>query len=173
TGHESVVIAEWPQAENARADAAAEATVAELQRIVTEVRRFRGDQGVKPGQRVPARIIEETGSVVADHEDAFRSLTRLDRPGEAFSPTARVVVGAVTVELDLSDAVDVEAERRRLTKDLANERKALEQANRKLSNEQFLAKAPEAEVAKVRRRRSDAEADIARLEAQLAQLPTT
>ena len=173
TGHESVVIAEWPQAENARADAAAEATVVELQRIVTEVRRFRGDQGVKPGQRVPARIIEETGSVVADHEDAFRSLTRLDRPGEAFSPTARVVVGAVTVELDLSDAVDVEAERRRLTKDLANERKALEQANRKLSNEQFLAKAPEAEVAKVRRRRSDAEADIARLEAQLAQLPTT
>ena len=36
-----------------------------------------------------------------------------------------------------------------------------------------MAKAPEAEVAKVRRRRSDAEADIARLEAQLAQLPTT
>jgi valyl-tRNA synthetase len=76
----------------------------------------------------------------------------------------------VRYHADLSGAVDIEAERRRLTKDLAVERKALEQSVRKLDNEQFLAKAPEAEVDKVRARRVSAEAEIARLEAQLGRL---
>ncbi|RIQ37829.1 valine--tRNA ligase [Jiangella rhizosphaerae] len=173
TGAESLVVAEWPAPDAARRDAAAEATVAELQRLVTEVRRFRSDQGLKPGQKVPARVTAgaSDGFVFAEHEAAFRSLTRLTEPSGAFTATAQVVVGAVTVELDLSGAVDVEAERKRLSKDLANERKALEQAVRKLGNEQFLAKAPESEVEKVRGRRTAAEAEIARLEAQLAGLP--
>ncbi|HEU5159386.1 MAG TPA: valine--tRNA ligase [Streptosporangiaceae bacterium] len=172
TGQETLVTAAWPAPDPARRDSAAEATVAELQRLVTEVRRFRSDQGLKPGQRVPARlVVPAEASVLTGHEAAFRSLTRLEAASDGFTATARVVVGSVTVEVDLSGAVDVEAERRRLTKDLANERKALEQATRKLDNEQFLAKAPEAEVDKVRARRTTAEAEIARLEAQLAGLP--
>nr|WP_240723155.1 valine--tRNA ligase [Haloactinopolyspora alba] len=171
TGDESVMVAEWPEAQPGWTDTAAEQTVVELQRIVTQVRRFRSDQGLKPGQRVPARFTESTGRVVSEHEESFRSLTKLTRPeADGFHATASVVVGEVTVELDLSGAVDVEAERRRLTKDLEAERKALEQAERKLDNEQFLAKAPEAEVDKVRGRRSAAESEIARLEAQLAAL---
>ncbi|SEF18318.1 valine--tRNA ligase [Jiangella alba] len=171
TGHESLVVADWPQPDASRHDPAAEATVAELQRLVTEVRRFRSDQGLKPGQKVPAQVIDAGASVLSGHDAAFRSLTRLTAPEDGFAATAQVVVGAVTVELDLSGAVDVEAERKRLSKDLANERKALEQALRKLGNEQFLAKAPEPEVDKVRGRRTAAEAEIARLEAQLAGLP--
>ncbi|TDE00036.1 valine--tRNA ligase [Jiangella asiatica] len=174
TGQETVVTAAWPAADRSRRDPAAEATVAELRRLVTEVRRFRSDQGLKPGQRVPARLVLAADTpALTDHEAAFRSLTRLEPEADGFSATARVVVGSVTVEVDLSGAVDVEAERRRLTKDLSNERKALEQAARKLDNEQFLAKAPEAEVDKVRTRRTTAEAEIARLEAQLAALPQT
>jgi valyl-tRNA synthetase len=80
-------------------------------------------------------------------------------------------VGAVRIDLDTSDAIDVGAERRRLDKDLAVARKELAQAAAKLDNEQFLAKAPEAVIARIRDRRVAAEADIARLEAQLAALP--
>ena len=75
TGGESVVIADWPTADTARADRAAEADVLALQAIVTEVRRFRSDQGVKPSQRVPARI---TGAGSA--EAPARALLRLDEP---------------------------------------------------------------------------------------------
>lgn len=173
TGQESLVVADWPAPDASRHDPAAEATVAELQRLVTEVRRFRSDQGLKPGQRVPARVSAAVTDAFTftEHEAAFRSLTRLTSPEDGFTATAQVVVGAVTVELDLSGAVDVEAERKRLSKDLATERKALEQATRKLDNEQFLAKAPESEVEKVRNRRTAAETEIARLEAQLAGLP--
>ncbi|WP_205856986.1 valine--tRNA ligase [Phytoactinopolyspora endophytica] len=169
TGAESVVVAPWPAAETARTDAAAESGVVELQRLVTEIRRFRSDQGLKPGQRVAARLDGVTG-VLAGHEAEIRSLTKLNIPDDGFMSTASVTVGDVTVELDLSGAVDVEAERKRLTKDLGVERKALEQSERKLGNEQFLAKAPETEVEKVRARKIAAESEIARLEAQLERL---
>jgi valyl-tRNA synthetase len=75
------------------------------------------------------------------------------------------------VELDLSGAIDVAAERARLTKDLAAARKEIDGAQAKLANEGFLAKAPEAVVAKIRARLADAEADVARIGAQLESLP--
>jgi len=171
TGGESVVVADWPAADPSYADAEAEAEVAVMQRLVTEVRRFRNDQGLKPGQRVPARLHAGPHGPVVAHEDEVRSLLRLERPADGFSVTASVQVGSVTVELDLSGAVDVAAERRRLDKDLAAARRELEQTTAKLGNEQFLAKAPDQVVERIRDRRATAEAEIARLEGQLAALP--
>jgi valyl-tRNA synthetase len=171
TGRETVVTAPWPVAEPAWADVDAEAAVGEVQRLVTEVRRFRNDQGLKPRRRVAARITTGADGPVALHEVEIRSLTWLDRAGDGFAPTASLQVGAVRIDLDTSDAIDVGAERRRLDKDLAVARKELAQAAAKLDNEQFLAKAPEAVIARIRDRRVAAEADIARLEAQLAALP--
>jgi valyl-tRNA synthetase len=181
TGGESVVVAPWPAATGLAADPAAEAEVAALQELVTEVRRFRADQGLRPGQRVAARLGGIDGTPLAAHAAQVRSLARLDDAGEGFAPSASLVVGVgggetgnvagVTVELDLSGAIDVAAERKRLEKDLAAARKEREQAQAKLGNEQFVAKAPEAVVDKIRGRLSGAEADVARLEGQLAALP--
>ncbi len=170
TGGESVVVADWPEADPSYADPEAEAEVAQVQRLVTEVRRFRNDQGLKPGQRVSARLHGADRPVRA-HEAELRSLLRLEAPTDGFAATASVQVGSVTVELDLSGAVDVAAERRRLDKDLAAARKELEQTTAKLGNEQFLAKAPEPVVDRIRGRRAAAEGEIARLEGQLAALP--
>ena len=171
TGQETVVTAPWPVAEPAWADPDAEAAVGEVQHLVTEVRRFRNDQGLKPRRRVAARIAAGADGAVALHEVEIRSLTWLDRPGDGFAPTASLHAGAVRIDIDTSDAIDVGAERRRLDKDLAAARKELAQAAAKLDNEQFLAKAPEAVIARIRDRRVVAEADIARLEGQLAALP--
>lgn len=170
TGGETVLTAPWPAAEPARADRDAEAVVESLQRLVTEVRRFRADQGLKPGQKVAAEL-EWGGSPLAAHEEGVRALLRLTAPGDGFSATASLPVEGVAVRLDTAGAIDVAAERKRLEKDLAAARKEVDQANRKLGNEAFMAKAPEAVVAKNRDRLAQAEADIARLESQLAALP--
>jgi valyl-tRNA synthetase len=77
----------------------------------------------------------------------------------------------VTVELDLSGAIDVAAERNRLEKDRAAAEKERAQARAKLGNEQFLAKAPPPVVAKIRERLAAADADITRITAQLGALP--
>nr|WP_242384270.1 valine--tRNA ligase [Thermobispora bispora] len=169
TGRESIMIAPWPAASPELADPAAEQEIAELQELVTQVRRFRADQGLKPSSRVAARL-NLAGTALAPHEPAIRSLVRLDPPGEGFTPTARLEVGAVTVEIDTAGAIDLAAERRRLEKDLAAARKEYAQASGKLANEQFLAKAPAEAVEKVRRRAAQAQEEIARLEARLAAL---
>ncbi len=168
TGRESVVVAEWPVADSSRADAAATAEISAVQAVVTDVRRFRSDQGVKPAQRVPARL-----SGAGTGETAIRWLLRLDVPADGFTPTATLTTaGGVLVELDLTSAIDVGAERARLNKALEAARKELATNSAKLADEAFTAKAPEAVIAKVRDRVSAAQADVARIEAALAALPS-
>jgi valyl-tRNA synthetase len=171
TGRESVVIAAWPTADEALRDPAAEAEILALQEAVTEVRRFRADQGVKVGQRVAARLA--LSGALAAHEAEIRALARLTEPGDraGFQATATLQTAQATVELDLSGAIDVAAERTRLTKDFAAARKEIEGAQAKLANEGFLAKAPEPVVAKIRTRLVDAQADVDRITAQLDSLP--
>ncbi|MFI5650258.1 valine--tRNA ligase [Streptomyces anulatus] len=169
TGRESIVIAEWPGDSGFRDDAA-EKEIELVQQVVTEVRRFRNDQGLQPGQKVPAELTL-TGTELAPHEAAIRQLLRLQPAGDGFQATASLPVAGATVALDLSGTIDVPAERKRLTKDLDAAQKEKAQATGKLGNEAFLAKAPDNVVDKIRGRLSKAEADIERIGAQLAALP--
>ncbi|MET7856683.1 valine--tRNA ligase [Streptomyces sp. NPDC005318] len=169
TGGESLVVADWPKDSGFR-DEAAEQEIALVQQVVTEVRRFRSDQGLQPGQKVPAELTL-TGTALAPHEAAIRQLLRLQPAGDGFHATASLPVAGATVALDLSGTIDVEAERKRLTKDLGAAEKEKAQANAKLGNEAFLAKAPDNVVDKIRTRLTKADADIARITAQLANLP--
>ncbi|MGW0858112.1 valine--tRNA ligase [Streptomyces sp. NPDC002690] len=169
TGGESVVVADWPKDSGFR-DEAAEAEIELVQQVVTEVRRFKGDQGLKAGQKVPARLTL-TGTALAPHEAAIRQLLRLQPAEEGFHATATLPVAGAQVALDLSGTIDVEAERKRLTKDLGAAEKEKAQAEGKLGNEAFLAKAPDNVVEKIHARLAKANADIERITAQLANLP--
>jgi valyl-tRNA synthetase len=167
----SVTVAPWPVAEPARIDDAAEAELEMLQRVVTEVRRFRADQGLKPGQRVAATLDGLVAAGIGAHEALIRALVRLDEPAGGFAATGTIAVaGGVTVALDTRGTIDVAAERARLAKDRAAAEKEITQANGKLGNEAFLGKAPDAVVAKIRERLAVAEADLVRIDAALAAL---
>jgi valyl-tRNA synthetase len=166
TGEDSVMVAAWPT--YSFTDVAAEAEITSVMRLVTEIRRFRSDQGLKPGQRVPARL--SGSAVLARHEEGVRSLLRLTPAGAGFAASASVEAEGVTVELDLAGVVDVAAERRRMEKDLAAARAEAEQTSRKLGNESFTGKAPAEIVEKTRQRLEAANADITRLEQRLAAL---
>jgi valyl-tRNA synthetase len=170
TGRESLVVAAWPVAATECLDAAAEAEVGALQELVTEVRRFRSDQGLPPGKRVPARVAGLPPALAA-HEAEIRALATLNPAGPDFASSSTVTVGGVRIDLDLHGAIDVEAERKRLDRDLAAARKDLAQAQAKLGNAQFLAKAPDQVVTTIRGRAVRAETDIARLTTSLAALP--
>jgi len=173
TGGESLVIAEWPVVDKALIDDAAEAELGALQRVVTEVRRFRSDQGLKPAQRVHARFGWPTGAGagLAAHDGLIRSLVRLDEPEEGFLPTATLTLsGGVAVELDTRGTIDVAAERARLGKDRATAEKEKAAAEAKLGNADFLAKAPEPVVTKIKERLAAAEAELVRIDAALVAL---
>jgi valyl-tRNA synthetase len=171
TGKESVVVADWPAARGTARDNRAASRIEGVQRLVTEIRRFRSDQGVKPGQRVPARLSGVDGAGLAALGSAVHTLARLEPAGESFTPGASLEVGlpagTITVELDLSGTVDVAAERKRLAKDLAAAEKELAQTEAKLNNPQFADRAPADVVAKIKARRELAVAEISRIQARL------
>ena len=166
TGQETLVTAQWPEAQKNHVDKKSEALVGELQKIVTEVRRFRNDQGVKPSQKIPGRFIAP--SDVTAYATAMAFLLKLEL--KDFTPSASVEIGSMKVELDLSGTVDVVAERARLEKDLLTAQKDMKTAEVKLSNEGFMAKAPENVVAEIKERMVATSADIERITAQLAAL---
>jgi valyl-tRNA synthetase len=168
TGEDSVMMAAWPT--YSYRDPMAEAEVGSVMRLVTELRRFRSDQGLRPGQRVPARLAGISATPLAGHEEAVRSLLRLTAPGDGFAPSATLAVEGVTVQLDLAGTVDLAAERARLDKDLAAARKDAAAMTAKLGNSAFTDKAPADVVIKSRERLAAAEADIARLQARLTTL---
>ncbi len=180
TGGESVMIAAWPSglvtgeagAVAGYADPEAEAEIESLMRLVTAVRRFRADQGLRPTQPVPAVFGGIGGTRLAPHERSIRSLLRLSEPGDgvAFTPNASVEAESVTVELDTSAGIDIAAERRRLEKDLAAAVTDAGVSERKLANKSFVDKAPAEVVAKSRDRLAAAQAEIARLAERLAAL---
>lgn len=174
TGGESVVIADWPQATGQAADQDAAQRIADTQRLVTEIRRFRSDQGLADKQKVAAKLIGMDAAGLTELERSIADLARLTAPGDDFAASASVEVrlsgATVTVQLDTSGAVDLDAERRRLEKDLAAAQKELAGTTAKLGNEAFLAKAPEQVVDKIRTRRDVAAAEVERISARLAEL---
>ncbi len=176
TGGESLVIAEWPTPAVDSLDQVAAQRIVDMQRLITEVRRFRSDQGLKPSQKVAARIVGVSEADLDGQISAVTSLARLTEPAEDFAATASVEVrlskATVVVELDTSGTVDLVAERARLVKDLAAAEKELAQTTGKLGNEAFLAKAPDAVVDKIRTRQSIAQEEIARITARIESMGT-
>ena len=177
TGGDTLCTAAWPTDDDTNGGAAtddvARRRIADQEKLITEIRRFRSDQGVKPSQKVPARI-DFAAVDLSGQEDAVRSLARVDAPAETFAASASIEVrlsqGTVVVELDTSGAVDKDAERKRLEKDLAAAQKELDTTAKKLANEAFLAKAPEAVVQKIRNRQQVAQEECARITARLEEL---
>jgi valyl-tRNA synthetase len=168
TGGESLVIAEWPTAELSYLDKSAEALVAQMQAVITEVRRFRNDQGVKATAKIPGRLT--TTGELAKYASAMGFVLKLE--AKEFTPTASFEIGSVKCELDLSGTVDIAAERARLTKDLATAQKDQQTAQVKLGNEGFMAKAPMEVVVEIKERLVKTQSEIERITVALAALPS-
>lgn len=151
--------ATYPAADETLLDEAAEAAVGRAIGAVTAVRGWRDRVGVRPGAVLPARLpagYEDVASLVA-------ALARLDLAGGEGAPIAGVAVPGGAADLLPSDEVDLEAARARVAAERERLQAEIRRAEGKLSNEKFVAKAPEAVVQEERDK-------LARLRAELGQL---
>ena len=167
TGGETLVTAAWPKSNLENRSDASKAIVAQLQDLTTEIRRFRNDQGIKTSAKIGANFIGLDS--LSKYEAAIRFVCRIE-PIQG-SPSAAIEVGKLKIEFDLTGAIDVVAERARLTKDLATAEKDRATAKVKLENDGFMAKAPIEVVQEIRERLAQTTADIESITAQLAALP--
>ncbi|WP_156813060.1 valine--tRNA ligase [Corynebacterium caspium] len=177
TEQESVVTAAWPTEADTNGgvatDEIAARRIADAEKLVTELRRFRADQGVKPSQRVPAQM-DLAAADLLEQEEMIRAFGRLEQPAADFKASASIEIRLSTttleVTLDTSETVDKEAERKRLEKDLTAAQKELDTTGAKLSNPNFVDRAPEAVVAAMKERRQIAQEEFQRISARLEAL---
>ncbi|MDA2998150.1 MAG: valine--tRNA ligase [Actinomycetota bacterium] len=169
TNNESLMIASWPKSDLSAQDQESVKLVAKMQEIVTEIRRFRNDQGIKSSAKVNAKFTGLEAAGLESYESALRHIVKCEAGGDKF--TAKTQIGNVTVEFDLTGAIDLVAERSRLSKDLQTAQKDRDTAKVKLDNEGFMAKAPMEVVTEIRERLAQTTEDIARITALLEKLP--
>ena len=169
TDGQSLMIADWPKSDPASQDKRSVELVTKMQEIVTEIRRFRNDQGIKSTAKIAAKFtgLEKVG--LADYEAALRSIVKCELTEGNF--TAKTQVGGVVIEFDLTGAIDLVAERARLGKDLQIAQKDRDTAKVKLDNTGFMAKAPAEVVDEIKTRLAQTSDDIERLTALLEKLP--
>jgi valyl-tRNA synthetase len=152
----SIMVAPFPTAQTELIDPAAEAEMNLLMEVITSVRNLRGEMNISPGTKVPIQFYsanEAALAALAHHTRSLEILAKID--GLAFNPAgerpqaaAKAVVTDVELYLPLAGLIDFAEEDRRLTKEMDKISKDLTTAQRKLANEDFMAKAPAEVVAK-------------------------
>ena len=173
-GKDSLMVAEWPTATGTVA-ADAEAEFGAIQDLVTQVRRFRSQNDVAPSKRFPITVASAHADVFRSQATTITSLAGLDAVEvvdqlAAADGTSRIVLADGEAQVSLAGLIDVAAERERIAKEIEKARADLGKVRGKLGNENFVAKAPAAVVAKERARAEALEAAIATLEEQDAKL---
>ena len=172
----SLAIASWPVVTEAHEDPGAEVALGTVQEIVTAIRQFRSKHGISPKDRFPAAagVRGELAEVVRSQADAALRLAGVtlevvDANRAQVTGTTRVALTKGWVELS-ADLFDAGAERERLTKQRADLEATLARASKKLANEGFLAKAAPEVVAQEREKHDRLVAQLAEVDAQLAEL---
>ncbi|HLO94557.1 MAG TPA: valine--tRNA ligase, partial [Burkholderiaceae bacterium] len=147
----------------------------QLKAVVGTCRSLRSEMGLSPAERVPLLVAGGQG-FIAEAAPLIRTLAKLAEvqlvDDAAFEQAAAALPVLVHGEarLALKVEIDVEAERARLGKEIARLDGEITKANAKLSNESFVARAPEAVVAQERQRVAEFGATLERLKAQAARL---
>ena len=177
---EACIAAAWPAPAD-RSDAALEA-FGLVQDVVTAIRQIRARYNVPPGQKITAVVRASEGQssarldavaqdpAVADAVERLAGLDALAFGADKPQASATAVAGRVEVFVPLAGMIDLDVERKRLQALIDDKRGFLGGVERKLANEAFTSRAPEAVVAKERQKAADAQAEIAALQANLADL---
>ena len=170
-----LALADWPNL-NGLEDADADAELGWLIEVITSVRSIRAEMNVPAGAKLQLVMVgagDETLRRVVAGTSLITRLARLDAitpqtevPGES----AQFVVGETTFALPLSGVIDLGVERARLEKEVGKLDGEVAQIDKKLGNEQFVAKAPEEVIEEQRARREAAVERRRRIEDALARL---
>ncbi|WP_439600394.1 valine--tRNA ligase [Devosia sp.] len=170
-----LIISEWPQLAGLE-DPEAQAELDWLVSLISGIRSVRQEMNVPAGAKVKLLVVgagETTGTRVEANLSALTRLARLesvDYTSDVPRDSAQLILGEATFVLPLAGVIDLDAERGRLKKDIAKETVEIDKIDKKLSNEQFLAKAAEEVIEEQRSRRAEAEDRRARLTEALSRL---
>ena len=164
-----LILASWPDLAAPPDAAAASAEMNWMIELIKGVRSVRAEMNVPAGAKIPLVLTGASATAKARLErnrDVILTLARLTSADAAEAlpkGSAQFVLEEATVALPLGDVIDFAKERARLEKDLKKAQEEIARFDAKLSNEQFVSKAPEDVLTEQREKRAEAAALASRL----------
>ena len=165
---ESLMVTLIPEAGSV--DNAFLARFAQTQEIISAIRNIRTSKNLSPREE----LVLEVAPSYADDMDAvlmkLANLTEIRRSEEKSEGSISFVIGTDEFAVPMANLINAEEEIKKLEEDLEYQKKFLLGVEKKLSNENFVARAPEQVIALERKKKADAESRIQTIEQSLKQL---
>ncbi|GAA4871746.1 valine--tRNA ligase [Ferrimonas pelagia] len=175
-GADTIMLQQYPQFDDALTDEQAMIELEWVKKFIVAVRNVRGELNVAPSKPLNVLLKNASADELARVEANRIMLTKLANlesitvlEGEAPMSTTQII-GEMELLIPMAGLIDVDAEFARIDKQIAKLAQDAERVEKKLGNQGFLAKAPEAVVAKEQAKLDGAKRDIAKLEEQKEQL---
>ncbi|MFH1426022.1 MAG: valine--tRNA ligase [Candidatus Kerfeldbacteria bacterium] len=167
-GKESMLIIEqWPEADESLIDNAAEKQLEDVKELISSIRHIRKEYNIKPKQELEALKSD------IDDEDAalVQQLASVSFVAEKkFTNSATAVAGDKQIIIPLDGVIDVEAEKKRIEREIKAKEGYLAGLEKKLGNKKFLESAPEEVIEQNKQSKAEAEAELSNLQQALANL---
>ena len=170
-----LILAKWPEPE-ARHDPTASFEIDGLIRLIAEVRAMRSELNIPWTAELTPHVIGGHEGMLARMAANRAILTRMAKVGPAVAADAvpagssQILVDGVSIAFPLGQAIDLEAEKARLSKAIAAAQKDRDSLAARLANPAFAERAKPEAVEKARADHSERAAEAERLAAALARL---
>ncbi len=160
---ESITVAEWPVVREEWIDEEAVADMELLKDIIRSVRNTRAELNVPMSKQIELLIHTKNDNITAQLNRGQRYVEKFCNPSKLIIGTdvtapdksMSQVLSGVELYLPLAGLLDIEAEIARLEKELDKLNKEVERVDKKLSNEGFIAKAPEKVIEEEKAKQAD------------------
>ena len=156
---ELIMLADWPEARDDWRNPAAERQMEQLMEAVRGLRNLRAEYRVPPRRQLHVYLVAEEETLATllleragllGHLAGVSALEPLEGAAGLPGDTMAVALPGAALHIRLGELVDLDEERRRLEGQLAEAQKQVASLERKLANEQFVSRAPEAVIQKER-----------------------
>lgn len=167
----NLITTDWPTYGDDLIDAEAVAELDWLQTLITNIRSVRADMNIPPSKKAPLLLCADTlDPRLATYAPQLSPMARVEAvelASEVPANALQTVVDGVQYAIPLAGLIDMDAERKRLSKEIEKAQSEIEKIDKKLGNEAFVAKAPEKVVNLQKERRAGYAAEVETLQAAL------
>ena len=175
---DSIMLAQWPEADHELIYGDAEAEMEWLKSIIVAVRTIRSESNIPPGDElglILGNTVADDSARVTRHKQALAKLAKvasitIAKSGEEQPPTLSALAGTIEVMVPMAGVIDVDKELARLDKELDRLTAERGRLAGKLSNDNFVARAPADVVDKERAKLADIETSISSITTQKSKM---
>ena len=171
---DSIMLQSFPQVEENGFDPEAEAEIEWLKEVIVAVRNIRAESNIAPSKGLDLlfrNLSAENAKTLGKQTALLKVMAKLDNlqvlAANEIAPLAVAkLVGNAELLVPMAGFINKEAELARLTKEIEKYQNEVKRIENKLSNEAFVAKAPEAVIAKEREKQAEYQSGLEKIQEQ-------